>query len=25
LHSQCIGCHQKYGGGPDECSECHVL
>lgn len=25
IHSQCIGCHQESGGGPDECSECHVL
>lgn len=25
IHSQCIGCHQDSGGGPDDCSECHVL
>ncbi|MBN1625467.1 MAG: cytochrome c3 family protein [Deltaproteobacteria bacterium] len=24
MHSQCIDCHKESGGGPDECSECHV-
>ena len=25
FHDQCIGCHQDYGAGPEECSSCHVL
>jgi len=25
IHTQCINCHKENGGGPDECSECHVL
>lgn len=25
MHSQCIKCHHDNAGGPDECSECHVL
>jgi hypothetical protein len=25
LHQQCIGCHQEYGAGPIDCSECHVM
>jgi hypothetical protein len=25
FHSQCIGCHEDYGEGPQECSACHVL
>jgi hypothetical protein len=25
FHKQCIGCHQDFGGGPQECSSCHVL
>lgn len=25
LHQQCIGCHQNYGAGPEECASCHVL
>jgi hypothetical protein len=23
-HQQCIGCHEDYGIGPIECSECHL-
>lgn len=25
FHMQCIDCHQNYGAGPVECSECHYL
>ena len=25
FHQQCIGCHEDNGGGPVECSQCHVL
>jgi len=25
FHSQCIGCHEEFGAGAAECSECHVL
>jgi hypothetical protein len=25
LHTQCIGCHQDSGGGPEKCAECHRL
>ena len=25
FHTQCIGCHQEYGSGPEECAACHVL
>jgi len=25
FHLQCINCHQDYGAGPIECSECHYL
>ena len=25
FHRQCIGCHQDFGAGPVECSQCHVL
>ena len=25
FHDQCIGCHEDFGGGPVECSQCHVL
>lgn len=25
FHQQCIGCHQDYGSGPEECAACHIL
>jgi hypothetical protein len=25
LHAQCIGCHQDYGAGPVECTQCHIM
>jgi hypothetical protein len=25
FHQQCIACHQEYGAGPIDCSECHVM
>ncbi len=24
LHEQCIGCHQEFEAGPEECLKCHV-
>jgi hypothetical protein len=24
-HKQCIGCHEEFGAGPVECSQCHVM
>ena len=24
LHSQCIGCHDQHGTGPDKCDGCHI-
>ena len=25
FHNQCIGCHQEFEAGPDECGQCHVM
>ena len=25
FHAQCIQCHKEVGGGPTECSQCHIL
>ena len=25
FHLQCIGCHEDFGAGPTECSECHIM
>ena len=25
FHQQCIGCHQDFGAGPEDCSSCHVM
>ncbi len=25
FHQQCIGCHQDFGAGPEECSSCHIM
>jgi hypothetical protein len=25
IHQQCIGCHQEYGAGPVDCTQCHVM
>jgi predicted CXXCH cytochrome family protein len=24
FHAQCIGCHQDFGAGPEDCAGCHV-